>query len=59
MFERPFELYGITKMLDIDFDSFEYKGKTYPLDYATFENEYEDHPEEAFRRISFKNLAMH
>lgn len=57
VFERPFELYGITKMLDIDFDSFEYKGKTYPLDYATFENEYEDHPEEAFRRISFKKFS--
>ncbi|MGY3480988.1 MULTISPECIES: oligoendopeptidase F [Staphylococcus] len=57
VFERPFELYGITKMLDIDFDSFEYNGKTYPLDYATFENEYEDHPEEAFRRISFKKFS--
>ncbi|MGW9814905.1 oligoendopeptidase F [Staphylococcus cohnii] len=57
VFERPFELYGITKMLDIDFDSFEYNGKTYPLDYATFENEYEDHPEEAFRRISFKKFT--
>ncbi|TGS90159.1 oligoendopeptidase F, partial [bacterium M00.F.Ca.ET.177.01.1.1] len=49
--------YGITKMLDIDFDSFEYNGKTYPLDYATFENEYEDHPEEAFRSISFKKFT--
>ncbi|MFH4935074.1 oligoendopeptidase F [Staphylococcus cohnii] len=57
VFERPFELYGITKMLDIDFGSFEYNGKTYPLDYATFENEYEDHPEEAFRRISFKKFS--
>ncbi|WP_204180032.1 MULTISPECIES: oligoendopeptidase F [unclassified Staphylococcus] len=57
VFERPFELYGITKMLDIEFDSFEYKGKTYSLDYATFENEYEDHPEEAFRRISFKKFS--
>ncbi|WP_210126702.1 oligoendopeptidase F [Staphylococcus sp. GDY8P83P] len=57
VFERPFELYGITKMLDIEFDSFEYKGKTYSLDYTTFENEYEDHPEEAFRRISFKKFS--
>ncbi|KKD23117.1 oligoendopeptidase F [Staphylococcus cohnii subsp. cohnii] len=57
VFERPFELYGITKMLDIEFDPFEYKGKTYSLDYATFENEYEDHPEEAFRRISFKKFS--
>ena len=57
VFERPFELYGITKMLDIDFESFEHNGHTYPLDYATFENEYEDHPNEAFRRISFKKFS--
>jgi len=57
VFERPFELYCITKMLDIDFESFEHNGHTYPLDYATFENEYEDHPNEAFRRISFKKFS--
>ena len=57
VFERPFELYGITKMLDIDFESFEHNGHKYPLDYATFENEYEDHPNEAFRRISFKKFS--
>ena len=44
-------------MLDIDFESFEHNGHTYPLDYATFENEYEDHPNEAFRRISFKKFS--
>lgn len=36
-------------MLDIDFESFEHNGQSYPLDYATFENEYEDNPDESFR----------
>ena len=38
-FESAFELYGTTKMLDIEFEPFEYNQQTYPLDYATFENE--------------------
>lgn len=53
----PFELYGTTKSLDIDFENFEHNGTTYPLDYATFENEYEDHPDAEFRRKSFKSFS--
>jgi len=53
----PFELYGTTKSLDIDFESFEHNGVTYPLDYATFENEYEDHPDVEFRRKGFKTFS--
>ncbi len=53
----PFELYGTTKSLDINFESFDYEGVTYPLDYATFENEYEDHPSPAFRRKSFRAFS--
>lgn len=53
----PFELYGTTKSLDIDFESFEHNDVTYPLDYATFENEYEDHPDAEFRRKSFKTFS--
>ncbi|MBU5271005.1 oligoendopeptidase F [Staphylococcus caprae] len=53
----PFELYGTTKSLDIDFESFEHNGMTYPLDYATFENEYEDNPDAEFRRKSFKTFS--
>lgn len=55
--KSPFELYGTTKSLDIDFESFEHNGVTYPLDYATFENEYEDHPDAEFRRKSFKTFS--
>lgn len=53
----PFELYGTTKSLDINFESFVYEGVTYPLDYATFENEYEDHPSPEFRRKSFRAFS--
>lgn len=53
----PFELYGTTKSLDINFESFDYEGVTYPLDYATFENEYEDRPSPEFRRKSFRAFS--
>lgn len=53
----PFELYGTTKSLDINFESFDYEVVTYPLDYATFENEYEDHPSPEFRRKSFRAFS--
>ncbi len=53
----PFELYGTTKSLDINFESFDYEGVTYPLDYATFENEYEDHPSPEFRCKSFRAFS--
>ncbi|MCG7818777.1 oligoendopeptidase F [Staphylococcus epidermidis] len=53
----PFELYGTTKSLDINIESFDYEGVTYPLDYATFENEYEDHPSPEFRRKSFRAFS--
>ncbi|RIP32746.1 oligoendopeptidase F [Staphylococcus gallinarum] len=55
--DGAYELYGITKMLDIDFQSFEHNGQSYPLDYATFENEYEDNPDPTFRAKSFKHFS--
>ncbi|MDW4208079.1 oligoendopeptidase F [Staphylococcus saprophyticus] len=56
-FDGAFDLYGTTKMLDIDFESFEYNNQNYPLDYATFENEYEDNPDRGFRETSFKYFS--
>lgn len=53
----PYGLYGTTKMLDITFDSFEHDGTTYPVDYATFENDYEDNKDPEFRRKSFKSFS--
>ncbi|MEB6045043.1 oligoendopeptidase F [Staphylococcus pseudoxylosus] len=56
-FESAYELYGTTKMLDINFESFEHNNQDYPLDYATFENEYEDNPDATFRKTSFKYFS--
>ncbi|MDM7864067.1 oligoendopeptidase F [Staphylococcus borealis] len=56
-FQSAYELYGTTKMLDIAFESFEHNNVTYPMDYATFENEYEDNADPEFRRKSFKSFS--
>ncbi|UDI78317.1 oligoendopeptidase F [Staphylococcus taiwanensis] len=56
-FQSAYELYGTTKMLDIAFETFEHDNSTYPMDYATFENEYEDNPDPDFRRKSFKSFS--
>lgn len=56
-FQSAYELYGTTKMLDIAFESFEHNNVTYPMDYATFENEYEDNANSEFRQKSFKSFS--
>lgn len=56
-FQSVYELYGTTKMLDIAFESFEHNNVTYPMDYATFENEYEDNANPEFRQKSFKSFS--
>lgn len=56
-FDSAYELYGTTKMLDINFEPFKHNNQLYPLDYATFENEYEDNPDTTFRKTSFKYFS--
>ncbi|MEB6228794.1 oligoendopeptidase F [Staphylococcus xylosus] len=56
-FDSAYELYGTTKMLDINFESFKHNNQLYPLDYATFENEYEDNPDTMFRKTGFKYFS--
>ncbi|MBI5975437.1 oligoendopeptidase F [Staphylococcus canis] len=53
----PSHIYGITKMLDIDFGQFEVDGKLYDMDYTTFEGIYEDHENTSLRRESFKHFS--
>ena len=38
-------------------ESFEHNNVTYPMDYATFENEYEDNANPEFRQKSFKSFS--
>ncbi|MEB8098740.1 oligoendopeptidase F [Staphylococcus xylosus] len=56
-FDSAYELYGTTKMLDINFESFKHNNQLYPLDYAIFENEYEDNPDTTFRKTGFKYFS--
>lgn len=56
-FSAAYDMYGITKMLDIHFEAFEVDNQQYSLDYATFENEYEDNPDTEFRRKSFRYFS--
>ncbi|EKO8683875.1 oligoendopeptidase F [Staphylococcus pseudintermedius] len=53
----PYDIYGVTKMLDIDFGTFEVNGLTYDMDYTTFEGYYEDHDDTALRRASFRHFS--
>jgi hypothetical protein len=39
-------------MLDIAFESFKHNNIEYPMDYATFENEYEDHADPDISRVT-------
>lgn len=55
--EAPSDIYGITKMLDIDFGQFEVNGKKYAMDYTTFEGVYEDHADTDIRRASFHHFS--
>ena len=49
----PYEIYNTIKLADMKFDSFEVDGKTYPLGYSLFEDDYEYEPDTAVRRAAF------
>ncbi len=52
-FNAPYKLYGTTKMVDLSFDNFEVDGKSYPLSYVSFENDWEGETDTAIRRTAF------
>ena len=56
-FGAPYELYGITKMLDIEFGTFEANGEEIPLDYVSFEGDYEVDSNTEVRRNAFKKFS--
>ncbi|GGI42116.1 oligoendopeptidase F [Mammaliicoccus stepanovicii] len=56
-FGAPYEMYGITKMLDIEFGTFEANGTEYPLDYVSFEGDFEVHSDTETRRAAFKKFS--
>lgn len=52
--EYPFTAYNVAKFQDMKFPNFEANGKTYPLSYVLYENEYCEHPDTEIRRESFR-----
>ncbi|MBD7913241.1 oligoendopeptidase F [Clostridium cibarium] len=55
--ESPYKIYEQAKHADMNFKSFTVDGKTYPLGYALFENEYEYENDTKVRRAAFKAFS--
>lgn len=55
--EGPYKVYEQAKHADMDFKTFEVNGKTYPLGYALFENNYEYEKDPVVRRAAFKAFS--
>lgn len=55
--EGPYKIYEQAKHADMDFKIFEVNGKTYPLGYALFENNYEYEKDPVVRRAAFKAFS--
>jgi oligoendopeptidase F len=55
--EAPYSIYEQAKLADMDFPSFTVDGKTYPLGYAMFENEYEYEVNTKVRREAFNTFS--
>lgn len=56
-FSAPYKLFDTTKMLDISFNDFVVNGKTYPLSYVSFENDWEAESDPAIRRAAFDSFS--
>ena len=56
-FDTPYEVYNMAKLADMKFDSFSVDGKTYPLGYSLFEDDYEYEQDTAVRRTAFNAFS--
>ena len=55
--ETPYETYNMAKLADMTFPSFTVEGKTYPLGYSLFEDDYQYEKDTGIRRIAFKEFS--
>ncbi len=55
--ESPYFLYEQTKLADMDFDNFTVAGKSYPLGYSLFEDNYEYEQDTDIRRSAFNAFS--
>lgn len=53
----PYEVYNNLKLADMQFDNFEVNGKSYPLGYSLFEDDFEYEPDTAVRRKAFEAFS--
>lgn len=54
VFDGPYSLYQKTKLLDMDFGTFEADGKEIPLSYLAYEGDLEGHENTEVRRSAFR-----
>lgn len=52
----PYDVYLQTKLSDMRFEDFEVNGRTYPLGYSLFEDEYEYERDTAVRHAAFRHF---
>lgn len=52
----PYEVYNMSKLADMKFDSFTVNGKDFPLGYSLFEDDYEYEVDTEVRRAAFENF---
>ena len=55
--ETPYEVYNQAKLSDMRFGGFEVNGKTYPLSYSLFEDNYEYEKDTDVRRAAFRRFS--
>ncbi|MCM3086447.1 oligoendopeptidase F [Bhargavaea ginsengi] len=54
VFDAPYELYNVTKLVDMDFPDFEAGGEQFPNSYNLFEGTWETDPDTEKRRAAYK-----
>ncbi len=57
VFNAPYSMYEQTKLADMAFPDFEVNGKSYPLGYSLFEDNYEYEKDTEVRRAAFKAFS--
>lgn len=57
VFDGPYELYDVTKMVDMNFPDFTVDGKEYPLSYVSFEGDWESEVDTNKRRAAFNAFS--
>ena len=55
--ETPYETYNMAKLADMTFPAFTVEGKTYPLGYSLFEDDYQYEKDTGIRRTAFKEFS--